>query len=91
MLDAAEAAIRVEQDVIDKLRQIAVGLQQDLALAAGDASPDVPGDGGVTLTSALRACRERIACESAVLAKLQQLRQGLVADLVGGRQGTARG
>jgi len=69
------AAIDTQQQILAKLRLVAAGLQQDLAME----DPDQRGCAvnGATLAEALATCRDRIALEEAVLEKLRRLRQGL--------------
>ena len=80
---AALAAVIVEQRaVVAKLGRIALGLEQDLALASPDKARCAPLLAhSATLDAAVQACRARIVSEHATLAKLQRLRLGLVADL----------
>jgi len=69
------AVIDTQQQILAKLRLVAAGLQQDLAME----DPDQRGCAvnGATLAEALTTCRDRIALEEAVLEKLRRLRQGL--------------
>lgn len=74
----ADAVIGTQYQILAKLRWIALGLQQDLAI-------ETPGPMGcavshATLAEALAACCDRIAHEEAVLDKLMRMRRGLLAD-----------
>jgi hypothetical protein len=78
---AAKALVEVECLILDKLRLIAAGLEQDLSLVSKGARQCAPDGDGAGLAAALDACRGRITYEEALLAKLGQLCQGLVADV----------
>ncbi len=74
----ADALIETQRQILAKLRWVALGLQQDLAI-------ERPGPRGcavspATLAEALAACCDRIEQEGAVLDKLVRMRQGLQAD-----------